>query len=320
MLEPYLAILTGLVLLTFGADRFVEGAAAAANNFGIPPLLVGLTVVGFATSAPEMLVAAVASLQGNPSIAVGNALGSNIANIGLVIGTTALVLPLAVRSKVLQREFPIMFLCIGLAFAVCWDRKLTHADGLILFVGLVGLLGTITWLSLTGDDKDALSQEMEHHLAAGVSTGKAVMWFSVGLTLLLLGSNLLVDGAITVAREYGVSDLIIGLTIVAVGTSLPELAASIASALKGESDIALGNVIGSNMFNVLGVMSVPALIHPATLDGAVMSRDFPIMAGLSVVLFVMAARRGGDRCISRVEGALLLSGFAAYQSLLFATS
>lgn len=320
MTEAYLAVLIGLGLLTFGADRFVEGAAAAANNLGIPPLLVGLTIVGFATSAPEMLVAAVASINGNPSIAVGNALGSNIANVGLVIGVTALILPLDVRSEVLRREFPIMFVCIALSYALCADGSLDMFDGIVLFGGLLGLFAILAWLSLTGGPSDALGEEMIHHLETGMSTGRAIAWFSFGLALLLFGSNMLVDGAVTIATHYGVSDLVIGLTIVAVGTSLPELAASVASAWKGESDIALGNVIGSNMFNILGVMGVPALLSPGALEPAVMSRDFPIMVFLSVLLFLMAARRSGSRRITRMEGMVLLLGFAAYQAMLFVSS
>ena len=294
---------------------------AGAANFGIPPLLVGLTIVGFATSAPEMLVAAVAAFNGNPAIAVGNALGSNIANIGLVIGVTALVLPLPVRSEILKREFPIMFVCIALALLLCLDAYLDKRDGVILFSGLVVLLGTITWLSFGSDEGDALGEEMAHHLAGGMSTVRAIVWFTFGLTLLLLGSHMLVDGAVAIATHYGVSDLVIGLTIVAIGTSLPELAASIASALKGESDIALGNVIGSNMFNVLGVMGVPAVIEASTLDAAVLSRDFPVMIGLSVALFLIAVARISNHArITRIEGALLLAGFAAYQWLLYASS
>lgn len=320
MLEAYLAIIIGLGLLTFGADRFVEGAAAAANNSGIPPLLVGLTIVGFATSAPEMLVAGVAALNGNPALAVGNAIGSNIANVGLVIGATALVFPLGVHSRVLLREFPIMFASLLLALALCWDGVLGFYDGLILLAGLVLMIATTTWLGTSGKADDSLGEEMEHHLAGGMSTKRAFVWLGTGLGMLLLGSNALVEGAVTVATHFGVSDLVIGLTIVAVGTSLPELAASIASALKGEPDIALGNVIGSNMFNILGVMAVPALLSPSALEPAVMSRDFPIMIGLSVVLFVVAlGRRRGGR-ITRLEGAMLLLAFAAYQWLIYVTS
>jgi len=320
MIEAYFAIIIGLGLLTFGADRFVEGAAATASNWGIPPLLVGLTVVGFATSAPEMLVGSVASLQGNPSIAVGNAIGSNIANIGLVVGVTALILPLQVHSRVLLREFPIMFGCMLFALLLCWDGDLSVSDGIALLIALVVMFATTTWLGMTDKARDSLGREMEHHLAAGMSTLRAFTWLAVGLGMLLLGSNALVDGAVTVATHFGVSDLVIGLTIVAIGTSLPELAASVASALKGEPDIALGNVIGSNMFNILGVLAVPALLHPSPLEPAVMSRDFPVMIGLSVVLFGVASGWRRGRRITRLEGAGLLLAFVAYQGLLYVTS
>ncbi len=320
MIESYLAIIIGLGLLTFGADRFVEGAAATANNCGIPPLLVGLTIVGFATSAPEMLVASVASLNGNPSIAVGNAIGSNIANIGLVIGVTAVILPLEVHSRVLLREFPIMFACMLLALTLCWDGELTFDDGLVLFFGLVILIAATTWLGMSGKTRDPLSEEMEHHLAGGMSTVRALIWLGIGFGMLLLGSNALVDGAVAVATYFGVSDLVIGLTIVAIGTSLPELAASVASALKGEPDIALGNVIGSNMFNILGVMALPALLHPSALEPGVMSRDFPVMVGLSILLFAAASGWRRDGRISRLEGIGFLLAFGTYQWLLYVTS
>lgn len=320
MIQAYISIIVGLGLLTFGADRFVEGAAVTANNLGIPPLLVGLTIVGFATSAPEMLVAGVASMNGNPALAVGNAIGSNIANIGLVLGVTAFILPLNVTSRVLVREFPIMFICIGLGFALCLDGYLSFNDGVILLAGLAGLMAITTWLGMTDKAHDSLGAEMETHLNVKMSTRTAVLWLLSGLILLLIGSNILVDGAITVAEHFGVSDLVIGLTIVAIGTSLPELAASVASALKGEPDIALGNVIGSNMFNVLGVLGVPALLRPSILEPAVLTRDFPVMIGLSVVLLAMAVgwRRSGK--VSRIEGICLLSAFGAYQWLLYVSS
>jgi cation:H+ antiporter len=320
MIEAYIAIFVGLVLLTFGADRFVEGAAAAANNLGIPPLLVGLVIVGFATSAPEMLVAGVAALNGNPSLAIGNAIGSNIANVGLVIGVTALVMPLTVHSRILLREFPIMFMCILLALLVCWDGYLSFYDGVILFVGLIGLLAATTWLGISDKSRDILGQEMEERLAHGMTNTRAFSWLVIGLGMLLFGSNALVDGAVTVAIHFGVSDLVIGLTIVAIGTSLPELAASVASALKGEPDIALGNVIGSNMFNVLGVISVPALLLPSRLEPAVMTRDFPVMIGFTIVLLAVAIGWRGNGRINRIEGIGLLLMFGAYQCLLYFTS
>ena len=320
MIEAYISIIVGLAFLTFGANKFVEGAATAANNFGIPPLLVGLIIVGFATSTPEFFVAGAASINGNPSLAVGNAIGSNIANIGLVIGATALVMPLTVRSQVLLREFPIMFACILLALVLCWDRYLSFADGIILFVGLIGATTWVAWLGTNDKSYDALGKEMEVHLANGMSSVRALTWLNVGLGMLLLGSYMLVEGAVTVATHFGVSDLIIGLTIVAIGTSLPELAASVASALKGAPDIALGNVIGSNMFNILGVVSVPALLHPSPLEPAVITRDFPVMITLSIVLLAMAIgwRRNGR--INRIEGFVLLLAFSAYQCWLYFTS
>ncbi|HCU90476.1 MAG TPA: calcium/sodium antiporter [Gammaproteobacteria bacterium] len=320
MVEAYFSIIVGLVLLTFGADRFVEGAAAAANNLGISPLLVGLIVVGFATSAPEMLVASAASMNGNPSLAIGNAIGSNVANIGLVLGVTALVMPFAVHSRVLLREFPIMFICIGLSWFLCWDGYLSFFDGVILLVGLIGLLAFTTWLGINDKSDDTFGKEMEERLANSMSNLRASAWFFVGLGMLLIGSNALVDGAITVAIHFGVSDLVIGLTIVAIGTSLPELAASVASALKGEPDIALGNVIGSNMFNILGVVAVPGLLSPSPLNAAAMTRDFPVMVGFTFALLAVAAGRRGNGRINRIEGIALLSAFIAYQYLLFVTS
>ena len=320
MIEAYFSIIVGLALLTFGADRFVEGAAAAANNLGISPLLVGLIIVGFATSAPEMLVAGVASMNGNPTLAVGNAIGSNIANIGLVIGVTAVVMPFTVHSHVLLRGFPIMFVCIGLAGLLCWDGYLSFFDGTILLGGLIVLLAVTTWLGVNDQSDDTLGKEMEERLADGMSSARAFSWLIIGLVLLLFGSNALVDGAVTVATHFGVSDLVIGLTIVAIGTSLPELAASVASALKGEPDIALGNVIGSNMFNILGVVSVPALLAPTHLDAAVMTRDFPVMVGLTFVLLAVATGWRGNGRINRFEGVGLLLAFGAYQYHLFSTS
>lgn len=322
MIIAVVFIFLGLALLMFGADRFVDGAAALAANLGVPPLLVGLTVVGFATSAPELLVAATASIAGNPSIAIGNAIGSNIANIGLVIGVTAIIMPLVVQSRVLKQEFPIMFGAMCLALALFWDQDLSRVDGVLLAIGLFVMMGITTYFGLkysrpeqTGLSPDALVEELQ---IPEISTRRALLLSFIGLTCLVIGSDRLVAGAVTVATHFGVSDLVIGLTIVAIGTSLPELAASIASALKGESDIALGNVIGSNMFNILGVTAAPGLIHPSTIEAGVMYRDLPIMFGLSIVLYIMAF--GRDSTIGRVNGTFLLLAFAAYQFLLYTAS
>ena len=303
----------------FGADRFVDGAAALAANLGVPPLLVGLTVVGFATSAPELLVAATASLAGNPSIAIGNAVGSNIANIGLVIGVTAIAMPLVVQSRVLKQEFPIMFGAMALALLLFWDHNLSRLDGIVLSLGLLVMMAGTAFLGLRYArveqmelGADPLVEELE---IPELPTGRAVAISLIGLICLIIGSDRLVAGAVTIATHFGVSDLVIGLTIVAIGTSLPELAASVASALKGESDIALGNVIGSNMFNILGVTAAPALIHPSVIETDLMLRDLPIMFGLSAVLYIMAFRRDGT--IGRASGLFLLLAFAGYQYVLY---
>jgi cation:H+ antiporter len=252
-------------------------------------------------------------MQGRPDIAVGNALGSNIANVGLVIGITALITPLAVHSRVLLREFPIMLFCMIVALVACLDGALQRVDGAVLGIGLVVMMVGITWVGIKGKHEDALVVEIEHHQTAVMTTRTAVTWLVIGIALLLLGSNLLVEGSVVIARHFGMSDLVIGLTIVAVGTSLPELAASVASAWKGEPEIALGNVIGSNMFNILGVLAVPALIHPTVLEPEILARDMPMMFGLSLFLYAVAYSRDLHGTVTRLAGAFLLAGFCGYQ-------
>lgn len=322
-----LAILGGFALLVWGADRFVTGAAATARNLGVSPLIIGLTIVAFGTSAPEMLVSAMAAWAGNPGIAVGNALGSNITNIGLVLGITALLTPLAVRSETLRREFPILFAVTTLTLILLLDGELGRLDGVILLGGF-GLM--VYWLVGLGLREracdpavqacDPMQEEFAEEIPADMSTGRALFWLGLGLVVLLLSSRLLVWGAVNVAQHYGVSDLIIGLTIVAIGTSLPELAASVAGALKGEHDIAIGNVLGSNMFNLLAVLGLAGLIHPLATPDGVMERDFPVMFGFTVLLFAFAYGFRGRGRINRLEGGLLLAGFIAYLSLLYHAS
>ncbi len=309
------AIVFGLVLLVWGSDRFVLGASVTARNLGVSPLLVGLTVVGVGTSVPEILIACVAAAGGNPGVAVGNAVGSNIANIGLVAGTCALVAPIRVRSQVLRREFPLMFLVIVLAWFVLNDRNLGRIDGLLLLAGMAALLGVIVLALGRAQRSDPLAQELSQHIPSQMPTARALIWIVVGLLVLLLSSRVIVWGAVSVARALEVSDLVIGLTIVAVGTSLPELAASVTSVVKNEPDLALGNVLGSNMFNLLPVLAAPALIAPGPVNAALLSRDLPMMMFLSVALFLMASgfRRPGR--INRLEGALLLAAFAGYQGM-----
>ena len=323
----FFAILGGFVLLVWGADRFVTGAAATARNLGVSPLIIGLTIVGFGTSAPEMLVSAMAAWAGNPGIAIGNAIGSNITNVGLVLGITALITPLAVKSETLRREFPILFAVTTLALILLLDGELSRLDGVILLGGFGVMVYWLVGLGLREracdpavQACDPMQEEFAEEIPTDMTMGRALFWVALGLVVLLLSSRLLVWGAVNVAHYFEVPDLIIGLTIVAIGTSLPELAASVMSALKGEHDIAIGNVIGSNMFNLLAVLGLPGLIHPAAIESAVVTRDFPVMIGLTLVLLVLAYGIGGRGHIKRFEGAFLLACYGAYLALLYFTT
>ncbi len=319
MLIDLLAVVGGLVLLTFGADRFVEGAVALARNMGVSTLIIGLTIIGFATSAPEMLVAALSSWSDSPGLAVGNAIGSNITNIALVLGVTALIAPLAVESCILRREYPIMLFSMLLVLVLLWDGELSQSDGIVMSITMVGVILLLIRLSLNDRGGDPLEQDFKNELPEAMSSGRSVFLLIFGLLLLLAGSQSLVWGASNIARAMGVSDLVIGLTIVAIGTSLPELAASIVGVRKGESDLAIGNVIGSNMFNILAVMAMPALIRPGLVDSDVLARDYPIMMALTVLLLLVSMGFMGSARINRWEGGLLLSSFVAYQYMLFIT-
>jgi cation:H+ antiporter len=316
----WLAVLGGFVLLVWSAERFVLGASAIASNLGVSPLVIGMTIMGFGTSAPEMLVSGMAAWNGNPAMGVGNALGSNIANIGLVLGITALVVPLSVNSRILRREYPLLFGITLLAGALLLDGELGQLDGGILLTGTALLLGWLVWVGKHPQHTDPLETEFETEVPTGISTARALFWTLLGLVVLVLSSRLLVWGATDIARALGISDLVIGLTIIAVGTSLPELAASVMSARKGEDDMAVGNIIGSNMFNLLAVLALPGLIAPSVLEPAVLWRDFPIVLALTVALFIMAYGFTGPGRINRLEGGLLLVGFVAYMSWLGLTA
>ncbi|HHJ16732.1 MAG TPA: calcium/sodium antiporter [Gammaproteobacteria bacterium] len=317
MWMQFFGVVAGFGLLVWGADRFVVGAAATARLLGVSPLLIGLTIVGFGTSAPEILVSMVASLQGNPGLAIGNAIGSNITNVALILGTTALVIPLAVNSLTMRREMPILIGTTLFAWVLIGDGKLEFRDGLALLIGLLVMLGWVIYVGLTSRGKDPLAAEYAAEIPTDMSLRQALLWLLAGGLVLLAGSRLLVWGAVGIAQHFGVSDLVIGLTIVALGTSLPELAASITSALKNEPDIAIGNVIGSNMFNLLAVLGIPGLISPGPIDPGVLSRDMPIMVALTVALLVMAYGFRGRGRINRVEGSLLLTAYVGYQTLLY---
>ena len=317
-----LAVASGFVLLTWSADRFVAGASALAYNLNIAPLIIGLTIVSLGTSAPEILVSAVASLQGNSGLAIGNALGSNITNIALILGFTALIFPLNVHSSIVRRELPVLLGVMLLALLLLLDGTLGRLDGMLLLTGVVFM---IIWMARIGiKDKsshDSMTEEFDSEIPTDMSMAKAGFWTLVGALCLLASSKILVWGAVSIAQAIGVSDLVIGLTIVALGTSLPELAASVMSALKNEHDIAIGNVIGSNMFNLLAVLGLPGLLNPGPVDAAVLTRDYPVMIGLTLALFVMAyGFRGRAGRLNRIEGALLLTAFVAYQTLLYFTT
>ena len=319
-----IAILVGFLLLIWSADRFVIGASGIAFNFGVSPLIIGLTIVGFGTSAPEMIVSGVAAYEGTPNLAVGNAIGSNITNIALVLGITALVTPLMVNSNILKREYPIMFMIMILVWALLWDGELNYSDGIILITGMFALMAFITLSGLRekkqAKSQDPLDQAFNEDIPRDLSTKMAFLWLFIGLLFLLISSRMLVWGAVNIAHVFHVSDLVIGLTIVAVGTSLPELAASVTSALKGEHEIAIGNIIGSNMFNLLGVLGIPALMTGALLDESVLSRDYPVMLALSVLLFIFAYGFKGAGRINRFEGAALLLCYSAYMFVIFQQS
>ncbi|PHQ27430.1 calcium/sodium antiporter [Marinobacter guineae] len=312
MLMAIGAIIAGLVLLVWSADKFVEGSATTASHFGMPPLLIGMVVVGFGTSAPEMAVSALAASQGNPGLALGNAYGSNITNIALILGITALLAPIAVHSQVMRKELPVLILVTAFAGWQLWDGELSRLDAVGLIVVFVALLG---WSIYQGIKQpgDAMANNMTDELKAHAKPlRKAILWLVIGLLLLIVSSRILVWGAVDLATAFGISDLVIGLTIVAIGTSLPELASSIIAARKGEHDLALGNILGSNLFNTLAVVSIAGLIAPMSVAPEVLSRDFPIMAALTLVLFAMGYgfRRPGR--INRLEGAALLLAFVGY--------
>jgi len=314
MLLSILAIIIGLVVLVWSADLFVDGAAGVAQSLGVSTLLVGMIVVGFGTSAPEMSVAVLASLQGNPGIALGNAYGSNIANIALILGATALISPVVIRSQVLKKELPILLAVTFLALFHLYDGKISRIEAIVeLFV----LVSVFTWMTLQSKKKtvqvDALESDVEEEFD-DIAPSKAWTYLIAGLVLLVVSSRTLVWGSVNVAQSFGVSDLVIGLTIIAIGTSLPELAASIAAARKGEHDLAVGNVVGSNLFNTLAVVGLAGAIQPMAAPAEVISRDWVLMFALTVLLFVIGYQKKatGEKSISRVGGGVLLAIYIAY--------
>jgi cation:H+ antiporter len=313
MLISIIQLMGGFLLMVWAADRLVAGASATARNLGVSPLIIGLTIVGFGTSAPELVVSAVASYRDNAGLALGNAVGSNIANLGLVLGITALIYPLRLESAALKREYPLLLIIMLVCLYMLLDMKYSTVEGWILLAGLAVLVRWLVHLGMQRPATDPLAEEFEAEIPTDVPTKVAVFWLTLGLIVLPISSQFLVEGAVSIASGLGVSDIVIGLTIVSLGTSLPELATAVTSALRKEDDLAIGNIIGSNMFNMLGVLGIAAVIRPVQADPILLSRDFPVMFLMTGLLFLMATDFRGPGRIGRRSGLLLLSLFIGYQ-------
>ncbi len=330
MLMSIAAVLVGLAVLVWSADRFVDGAAAIAHHLGVSNLIIGITIIGFGTSAPEIAVSIIAVLEEVPGIAIGNAIGSNIANIGLILGVTALLAPIPVARSIMRKEYPLLAVATVVLVACLYDLWLGPLEGVILVALLAATLTYMVYLHRHGGMVDAaMAAEVEEIVAEefigeddedeeSMSSGKAWFWVLLGLVLLVGSSRALVWGASNIATSLGVSDLVIGLTIVALGTSLPELAASIASLKKSVPDLAVGNIIGSNLFNSLAVVGIPPLLGGFAVDSAALYRDLPVMVGLTLLLFLMSwSFRDGDAQLARGKGVVLTLIFVGYQYYLY---
>lgn len=304
---PGLAVVLGLIGLVLGADRFVFGASNLARRLGVSPLVVGMVIVGLGTSAPEILVSATAAIEGNGGLALGNVVGSNITNIGLVLGISALIKPIALHRDVVRRELPVVLLITALVAGLLVDGALTPLDGGIL----IGLLALFLFRTIRSSKAASEDDEGKEPL---IGYGRAISWLVIGLVLLVGSSRAVVWGAATIAGALGVSDLIIGLTIIAIGTSLPELAASIASAIRGEHAMAIGNVLGSNVFNLAAVLPFPALLDPGPLEPGLFERDYVVMGGMTVLLMLFALGQNGR--INRVEGGVFTLVYFGYLTFL----
>ncbi|MBT3610769.1 MAG: calcium/sodium antiporter [Gammaproteobacteria bacterium] len=308
-------LVLGFVALIWSADKFLSGAAATATNMGVSKMMIGLTVVSVGTSAPEIVVASMAALDGNSLLAVGNAIGSNIANIGLVLGITAIITPLPFSANVLRKELPWLLGATFLAVILLFDRRLDFVDGIILLLGLTYILWQL--MASQSDPEystEAISDELDG--LPEMTNRQSIIWLTVGLIVLLISAQVLVYAATNIATTLGVSDLIIGLTIVAVGTSLPELAATVGSAIKGQPDIAIGNIVGSNILNILAVLAVPGLIHATDIDYAALWRDSGMMLALTLMLALFAYGLNSRAVITRFEGSVMLMAWIGYNLLL----
>lgn len=314
------AIIAGLILLVWSADKFVEGAAATAKHLGMPTLLIGMVIIGFGTSAPELAVSAMAAADGNPGLALGNGYGSNITNIALIVGLTALIAPIAVHSQVLRKELPLLVVLTLIAGAQLLDGELSRFDGWVLLGVFAAVMGWSIFQGMRGKDETPAGEIDTQLTSELMAMRTAIMWLVVGLILLVVSSRLLVWGAVTIAQSLGVSDLVIGLTIVAIGTSLPELAAALAAVRKNEHDLILGNILGSGLFNTLAVVGLAAVIEPMSVAPEVLYRDWALMLALTVGLLVMGfGLTGWRKLISRFDGSILLLVYVAYTGYLIST-
>jgi cation:H+ antiporter len=308
-------LVLGFVALIWSADKFLSGAAATATNMGVSKMMIGLTVVSVGTSAPEIVVATMAALDGTSLLAVGNAIGSNIANIGLVLGITAIITPLPFSRNVRRKELPWLLGATFLAVILMFDRHLGFVDGLILLLGLAYILWQLVVSQSDPEySTDAIAEELDE--LPEMTNKQSIFWLAIGLIVLLASAQVLVYAATNIASTLGVSDMIIGLTIVAVGTSLPELAATVGSALKGQPDIAIGNVVGSNILNILAVLAVPGLITATDMDYAALWRDSGLMLALTLMLALFAYGINSRAVITRFEGAVMLMAWMGYNLLL----
>jgi cation:H+ antiporter len=322
MLEHVGILLVAFVVLVWSADKFVYGASSLARNLGVSPMIIGLTIVAMGSSAPEMMVAAAASLQGSPDTAIGNAIGSNITNIALVLGITVLVKPLVVSSSTIKQELPLLLILTVLAYWILSDNFFSFPEGIALMISFFGFISILLIKAIKQRKNNSIDDPMilgaEQELPEATTTTKSIVWLLLGMSLLVLSAHYLVGSATFIAKAYGISDLVIGLTIIAIGTSLPELAASIASIMKKEDDLAMGNIVGSNIFNILAVLPFAGIIAPGPINPDASLRDAPVMLAITALLFLLCfSRKSGYFRLTRAKGALLVVCFVAYQILLF---
>ncbi|GKT12489.1 MAG: cation:H+ antiporter [Thiomicrorhabdus sp.] len=319
LILPCIVLLIGLAFLVWSSDIFIDGAASISTHMNISPLVIGVVVLGFGTSMPEVVVATLASLDNSPGLAIGNAVGSNIANIALVLGVAAIIAPIVVKSSILKRELPLLVAISLGAYALVLDGELSFTDGIILVVALILVMTWMIKANKSIDPADPMANETISEVDShpGLSMKKSIIYLIGGLVILMVSAKMMVWGAVEIAHAFEVPEVIIGLTIIAIGTSLPELAAAISAARKNEADLMIGNIVGSNMFNILAVLAVPALLAPSVLNKDILSLDMPIMLLFTFIMLIFALPRKGKAVISSAKGFLLTFGFVAYLVMLY---